>query len=425
MKFLLFSLFTIFCVSGVFGQSDFKPRADPSLDESLLIYIIEAEEIYHMSDTNRWRCVVGNRQDKLRPVKGFRSLISEDQEQEPFFDAECNFDKKMRESGNLFLAFSEKNRAARYFVMNKHKANMVDWLVAGKRKHDFPKLPTLQDDLIQLCKLKLFITMLSKGGLTAKDYRFSIREWALLMRLCPDDWGHHLVSYAVSDNYPGEYLVESDYLKTLMDSLNQGEKFMEKHPYLDGVDSVKKFYAALVVRDIVYMRDTLDEHYALVLQKIEKIKTLNVKDRMLIKVLLGKEDLNNKKLKGNGELGCLRKYIIKNKDLELLKVYLQRVETRQSVADIPVLGQFLQSDLYLKGSSDFRNAILDQCALRKEKEIVWLLANSDALPRSGEDSPIVELSLQRTKDRAKEMMVKMVGEDLGNDPKAWKKWYRD
>ena len=87
-----------------------------------------------------------------------------------------------------------------------------------------------------------------------------------------------------------------------------------------------------------------------------------------------------------------------------------------------MLGEFLQSDLYLKGTQEIQKVILDQCAKRKENEMVWMLADSIALSRTTKE----EITrADYNKERAKEIMILFTKKDLGDDPKVWKKWYRD
>jgi len=421
MKFLLICL----CLFSCFLS---RSQADPAANspKNLLQSIVEAEDIYLMTEKSKWTLIAGNPKYLMKDFFPFENLIKDKRGMAPLKNADLTFLEKMEKEGNVFIAFNkEKEITLRYFSMNKYQVKWIFFQDGIAHDIQYPKIETLSKDVIWLCKHKWLLQKLSEGSLKLHDYRMTPHEFTLIMRFCPQEWRGSLVKYGVSDNYTRTYDAEHKLAYILENCLSPEKAFLGEYPYLDGVNTYEMYYPELIKVWKGKLGETLNRDYHSLIKTIENKKKLNRKEHFLVTTILKDKELNETMLNSYSVLKSLRESIKKNNDLELLKAYMKRVEGRQSIADIPVLGEFLQSDLYLKGSAEFRDAILDQCALRKENEIVWLLADSVALPKPKDGQPLKDITNEHTKTIVKMVMMKFTHEDLGDDPKVWKKWYRD
>jgi len=327
---------------------------------------------------------------------------------------------KAAENGHITLYFQQlkidsllewqvlmhENRLELFQLHNPMKSVVLDTL---------PKVEHLNDDIIWLCKNKHLLELLSEGKLTPNIYKFDKNEFNLLIRFLPSEWRHHLVNYAVSEH--GNKLSSLHFSRILHIAISDKEQLTTHYPYLSNDRVLADYFKIFLESDNPYLADLIKESYHFI-KKLEQ-EELNIHQKLLVQHLLETNLTSN--IKDYQSKHFIRKYIIKHKDEKLLAVYLKHLEKRQSVADIPTLGEFLQTDWYLNGNPKVRNLILDQCAKRDEPEVVWLLADSILLKET-EASKTKGLPISK---RAKIIMKKFTKKDLGNDPKVWKQWYRD
>jgi hypothetical protein len=117
---------------------------------------------------------------------------------------------------------------------------------------------------------------------------------------------------------------------------------------------------------------------------------------------------------GQNEMAkVIKDKILVKGDIKLLKPYLLRMQRRQSVADLTILAEFVQSKLFLEGSKEFQELIMEQFSIRKEKEVVWILA------------PLLKHKDILLAWRAREIMQEFITKDLGDDPEDWRAWYKE
>lgn len=395
-----------------------------------MVNIVEADSIYQMVEKHKWECIMGK--DRLIPhaYNALEILLSDSQKKESFIGKDVDFISSMNMAGNLFLVFESAGISTRYFTMNEYSAKWHYWKKLKLQEKKYAKVKTLPQDITWLCRNKKLLIKLSKGELKPDEYRFTLHEFSMIMYFAPSEWRSHLVSYAIQDKNPlyANHSLESKfmpYLNLLIEGVKGDSDTLRKYSYLQNTDLLGSYYPLLLTIARNEYDATLTNDLRNYRDKLEKKIQLQRRDKIFASAVLGDENLNDSILNSFVELRQLRKYIIQHNDTELLKAYMKRVERRQSLADVLSLGQFLQSGLYLKGSSEVRHIILDQCALRKEKEIVWQLADSLQLvvPEKKDEKP--ELISPNPKERARAIMMKFTGKDLGDDPAVWKKWYRD
>ncbi len=399
--------------------------ATPEVNQNLLVSIVESSDIYQMTEKDKWTLISGNPNYMINNFSPIEELLKDKSIIEPLKNPDISFGEKMDKAGNLFLLFNMPASGIRRFTINKYCVEYHFLLEATKKEIHYPRVATLTKDIIWLCRNKWLLKKLSEGQLSLEDYRMSPHELTLIMRFCPAEWRGNLVKYAVSDNFGRNYRSEPQLTHILVDALFPAKEFPLHYSYLKGVDTFDMYYTELMKTEVGELREMLKLDYKALQESLENKRVLSEKEQLLITAIFSDGNLSRSMLSNYSELKLLRSYIIKHKDLRMLKIYMKRVERRQSVADIPVLGEFLQSELYLNGSLEIKDTILDQCALRKEKEIVWLLADSAGLAKPIDDRPLEEMVVDHTKVISKAIMIEFTGKDLGDDPEVWKKWYRD
>ena len=390
---------------------------------NIIEQIIDAKAIYVMDRVDHWTCVAGGlKERKAVHLARFEELLLKKKSAKDYLKPEQGFLNKMHQEGNLFLHFRSKNLDYYHFSMQQNEADWHYILEKPQCSFSFPKEAKVSRDLLNLCRNQKVLIQLSKGELSPKDYRFSAEEFTLLMKLWPEKWSDKLVDYALKDTHYNSFEVSSYYARMISDGLKHEQGFIEKYPVLRGVDLETCYYSEFISHEHELVTELINASKLELLIALKDDKELRPREWLLVCEVISGKILLTKGGTSNKHLQLIRNLIKKSKDLMLLKAYMQRVERRQSVADVLVLGEFLQSDLYLKGTQEIQKVILDQCAKRKENEMVWMLADSIALSRTTKE----EITrADYNKERAKEIMILFTKKDLGDDPKVWKKWYRD
>lgn len=266
----------------------------------------------------------------------------------------------------------------------------------------FPKYDGLRDDLIWLCRNRYLLKLLKKGELTVDTYHFSPHEMQFLVMVCSEEYLKGLHEYAESD-------VTGEKLETLYQFMDFSPARKKDYPLLNEV-VVEKLANAIddQINDKLMFTD-VKAALGQLTKNIQEGDYLTQRDKRLIRSFFEKNDEYHSAQ--NALALVMKEKILAQKDTEFLKTYLQRVEHRQSIADIVNLAEFVQSKAFLEGSKEFQEPIMRQFSLRKEKEVVWILA------------PLLKHKDPELAERARIIMGRITRKNLGEDPADWRAWY--
>lgn len=407
MKLIVVMMFVCFLGGSVFAQDR---KAKPF---SLVDLIVESEGVYQLVKINgraeaKYKILAGNERVEL----GVQSL--------PYFslgkERSATLMQYLEESsasgkfspGNLCLYFRTKNRrTCCMFYLRNYVADFFTPEVNGPlplRTILFPKYDALRKDLIWLCKNRYLLKLLKKGELTTEMHHFSPHQIQFLVKVCSDEYIRGLHAYAKSES-------NGKKLSIIYEFMDYDPANPNKSPLLDE-DVVKK------LADAIY--GNIHEHlmFPEIVPAFEAIKKkmiengyLTQKDKYLIKAYYTESDVYRsiKYEMGN----WLKERILANGDIETLKLFLKRMENRKSLADLVILAELVQSKTFLDGKPEFQDAIMEQFALRKEKNVVWILA------------PLLKHKDQGLAKRARLIMQELTVYDQGDNPEDWRKWYKE
>ncbi len=380
---------------------------------SLVDLIVERDVVYSLDEIgkeytlmNKWEVLAGNRDIKPNYFYSLsaRLGLKRIEELKKYYN-EANQTKKFS-SGELFLFFkSARLREEAYFILSDYTAEFYNpFLYEPLPDHTikFPKYDGLRDDLIWLCRNRYLLKLLKKGELTVNTYHFSPHEMQFLVLVCSEEYLKGLHKYAESD-------VHEEKLKELYQFMDFSPAKMKEFPVLNEV-VVEKLANALddKINDKLMFADAT-EALVQVTKKIKEGKYVTQRDKRLIRSFFTKNDDYHS---AQNELALVMKdKILAKNDIQLLKAYLERLERRQSIADILVLAEFVQSKAFLEGSVKFQEPIMRQFSLRKENEVVWILA------------PLLKHKDPELAERARIIMGGITHRSLGEDPADWRAWY--
>ncbi|MGJ8656169.1 MAG: hypothetical protein ACSHX6_06945 [Akkermansiaceae bacterium] len=317
----------------------------------------------------------------------------------------ANKDKKFL-PGNLVFYFRGHERYGRAYCYMKDYSADLYLNLAGPAVEDsailFPRYDGLRDDLIWLCRNRYLLRQLSKGRLIPEIYHFTPHQLEFLVRVCSAELLKELHTYAKSGR-------DGVQLATLYQFMDYDPADAKRFPLLD--EGVVAKLAIAIDDGILERKMFADLKGALgeVKKKIVAKGYLTERDKRLLRSFFI-NDHETRELQR--EVAAVMKgEIIARGDINLLKPYLQRIEKRQSIADLTHLAELINSKRFTEGVEEFQELIMAQFDLRKEIEVVWILA------------PLIRHEEKRLAWRARLIMRGFTGADLGDDPASWRLWY--
>ena len=403
---LLFWMCVLVCVS--YGQEKLEGERIKKL--SLVELIVESEMVYQLSSIKdlaniRWDTLAGvKREVFLSPSYAFG--------EEKIGAIKWSLDHPKESKENLqndfVLGFTGLlKHGICYFYLHNASADFYLQVVQGPLAGNtvlYPEYAGLRDDLIWLCRNRYLLKLLKKGELKAETYQFSPHEMELLVRLCPGEYLKNLHAYAESDE-------GGDKLAKLYAFMDYDPSESKKFPLLN--EHIVEKLAVAIDEEIVdgVMFANTEGELLMVSHKIKNGLYITQRDKRLMRSVFIKND-DHLAVK-NALAGMMKDEVLANGDIGLLKAYLLRMKARDSVADLAVLAELVQAKVFQEGGEEFQGLVMDGFALRREREVVWVLA------------PLIKHEDVMLAGRAREIMKGLAPKDLGDEPKEWRAWYRE
>ncbi len=411
MRFFVVMMFVCLLGENVQAQENRKEKQFETLN--LVELITSSDVIYRLKgfderNVEKWQALAGNKENGTSYYSYLNPIMGKERIEALKKYHEGANKKNKFSSGELILYLWYSDLTTKmYFDLSDYTGEVYNQRGNRSLKSNrvkFPRYDRLRDDLIWLSRNRRLLNQLKERKLTADLYRFSPHELQFLVMVCSSDYLKHLHFYAETDTH-------GDMLETLYGFMDYDPTNPEKFPLLNE-EIVKKLAEAIgdQNKDEVMFAD-VEGSFELLKTKMKESKYVTLRDRRFFRNYF----INNDEFRSlqNELANVMKDEILARGDIKILKPYLQRMENRKSVADLAVLAEFVQSKTFLEGIAEFQGLILEQLFLRKENEVVWILA------------PLLKHKDKQLAERVRRIMRKHTVSNLGDNPATWRAWYTE